>query len=191
MGDPYECLALPRSAGPDDIKKSFRQLAKKLHPDANSDDPSAAELFAQLQAAYAILGDRKKRSAFDRGKIDAQGKPTRQAASHATRRYRFTSGLWQVVTCLVVAVLMPVATLPLIVRSLTPQAQINPKAGGKSGRHSDIGLAEQPERGVQSEPHLILQEIAPRAARDTVPLGAQVIGGAVSFARKSAAYRRE
>ena len=75
MRDPYEVLGVPRSASEADIKKSFRRLAKKLHPDANKNDPKAAARFAELNAAYEILGDADKRKAFERGEIDAEGKP--------------------------------------------------------------------------------------------------------------------
>jgi DnaJ-class molecular chaperone len=75
MRDPYEVLGVPRSATADDIKKSFRRLAKKLHPDANKNDPKAAARFAELNSAHEILGDEDKRKAFDRGEIDAEGKP--------------------------------------------------------------------------------------------------------------------
>jgi DnaJ-class molecular chaperone len=50
-------------------------MAKKLHPDANKNDPKAAARFAELNAAYEILGEEDKRKAFDRGEIDAEGKP--------------------------------------------------------------------------------------------------------------------
>ena len=58
-----------------DIKSAYRKLAKKLHPDANKHDPKAATRFAELNAAYEIVGDDDKRKAFDRGEIDAEGKP--------------------------------------------------------------------------------------------------------------------
>ena len=57
-----------------EIKKVYRKLAKKFHPD-QSKEPKAKEKFAEVSAAYEILGDEKKRSAFDRGEIDAEGKP--------------------------------------------------------------------------------------------------------------------
>ena len=57
MRDPYEVLGVPRSATADDIKKSFRRLAKKLHPDANKNDPKAAARFAELNSAHEILGE--------------------------------------------------------------------------------------------------------------------------------------
>jgi DnaJ-class molecular chaperone len=75
MRDPYEILGVQKSASSEDIKRAFRRLAKKLHPDANKKDAKAAAKFAELNAAYEVLGDEKKRKAFDRGEIDAEGKP--------------------------------------------------------------------------------------------------------------------
>jgi DnaJ-class molecular chaperone len=75
MRDPYEVLAVDRKASAGEIKSAFRRLAKKLHPDANKNDPNAASRFAELNAAYEILGEEDKRKAFDRGEIDAEGKP--------------------------------------------------------------------------------------------------------------------
>lgn len=75
MRDPYEVLGVPRGASAEEIKKAFRKQAKKLHPDANKQDPKSAVKFAELNAAYEVLGDEKKRKAFDRGEIDAEGKP--------------------------------------------------------------------------------------------------------------------
>lgn len=75
MRNPYEVLGVSRNASPEDIKKAFRKLAKKHHPDANKDDPKAAARFSEANAAYEIIGDEAKRKAFDRGEIDAEGKP--------------------------------------------------------------------------------------------------------------------
>ena len=75
MRDPYEVLGVDRKATPADIKSAFRRQAKKLHPDANKNDPKAASRFAELNAAYEILGEEDKRKAFDSGEIDAEGKP--------------------------------------------------------------------------------------------------------------------
>ncbi len=75
MRDPYEILGVSKDAGEAEIKAAFRKLAKKLHPDANKHDPKAASRFAELNAAYEIVGDDEKRKAFDRGEIDAEGKP--------------------------------------------------------------------------------------------------------------------
>jgi DnaJ-class molecular chaperone len=75
MRDPYELLGVSRKASAADIKSAYRKLAKKLHPDANKHDPKAATRFAELNAAYEIIGDSDRRKAFDRGEIDAEGKP--------------------------------------------------------------------------------------------------------------------
>ena len=75
MRDPYEVLGVSRKASADDIKKSFRKLAKKHHPDSSKGDPKASARFNEANTAYEILGDEKKRRAFDAGEIDAEGKP--------------------------------------------------------------------------------------------------------------------
>ncbi|MCC6780687.1 MAG: J domain-containing protein [Hyphomicrobiales bacterium] len=75
MRDPYDLLGVSKTASAADIKGAYRKLAKKLHPDANKHDPKAATRFAELNAAYEIVSDPDKRKAFDRGEIDAEGKP--------------------------------------------------------------------------------------------------------------------
>lgn len=72
--DPYQVLGVPRGAGADDIRKAFRKLAKKHHPDANPGDKAAEERFKQVSAAFDILGDAEKRRKFDAGGIDADGR---------------------------------------------------------------------------------------------------------------------
>jgi DnaJ-class molecular chaperone len=75
MRDPYEVLGVPRGASAAAIKSAYRKLAKKHHPDSNTNDPKAAERFSELNSANEIIGDEDKRKAFDRGEIDADGKP--------------------------------------------------------------------------------------------------------------------
>jgi len=75
MRDPYEVLGVQRSASAAEIKSAFRKLAKKHHPDANKNDAKAAARFAEINTANEILGDEDKRKQFDRGEIDAEGKP--------------------------------------------------------------------------------------------------------------------
>ncbi|QDG78963.1 DnaJ C-terminal domain-containing protein [Labrenzia sp. PHM005] len=79
MRDPYSVLGVAKSANEGDIKKAFRKLAKKYHPDQNKDDPGAQQRFAEVNQAYEIIGDKDKRSQFDRGEIDAEGKPKFQS----------------------------------------------------------------------------------------------------------------
>jgi DnaJ-class molecular chaperone len=74
MRNPYDVLGVPKSASAAEIKSAFRKLAKKYHPD-QSKEPRAKERFAEVGSAYEILSDEKKRGAFDRGEIDAEGKP--------------------------------------------------------------------------------------------------------------------
>jgi len=75
MRNPYDVLGVARSADEAEIKKAFRKLAKAYHPDRNADDPKAKDKFAEVNSAYEILGDSQKRGQFDRGEIDAEGKP--------------------------------------------------------------------------------------------------------------------
>src|SRR5580698_4477768 len=75
MRDPYEVLGVPRGASAAAIKSAYRKLAKKHHPDANKNDPKSAARFSELNSANEIIGDEDKRKQFDRGEIDAEGKP--------------------------------------------------------------------------------------------------------------------
>ena len=75
MRDPYEVLGVPRGASAAAIKSAYRKLAKKHHPDSNNNDPKAAERFSEINSANEIVGDEDKRKQFDRGEIDADGKP--------------------------------------------------------------------------------------------------------------------
>lgn len=75
MRDPYVVLGLDRTASAQDIKRAFRKLAKENHPDRHPGDKGAQARFAEINAANEILGDKDKRQKFDRGEIDAEGKP--------------------------------------------------------------------------------------------------------------------
>ena len=75
MRDPYEVLGVPRGASAAAIKSAYRKLAKKHHPDSNKNDPKAAARFSEINSANEIVGDEDKRKQFDRGEIDAEGKP--------------------------------------------------------------------------------------------------------------------
>jgi DnaJ-class molecular chaperone len=73
MADPYETLQVDRKASAEDIKKAYRKLAKKLHPDLNPGNKKVEQQFKEVTAAYDLLSDPDKRARFDRGEIDASG----------------------------------------------------------------------------------------------------------------------
>jgi DnaJ-class molecular chaperone len=73
MRDPYEILGVAKAASEADIKKAFRTLAKKHHPDKHAGDAAAQKKFQEISAAYDILGDAEKRAQFDAGAIGNDG----------------------------------------------------------------------------------------------------------------------
>src|ERR1700744_6799789 len=75
MKDPYEVLGVPKGASEADIKKAFRALAKKHHPDKHQGDAAAQKRFQEISGAYDILGAKDKRAQFDAGAIGADGNP--------------------------------------------------------------------------------------------------------------------
>ncbi|MGD2131392.1 MAG: J domain-containing protein [Maricaulaceae bacterium] len=97
--DPYEVLGVARDASQDDIRKAYRELAKKLHPDLNPGDKAAVERFQEVSAAYDVLKDPETRARYDRGEIDASGaeKPEQKfyrdfADAGGARHYHSTAG---------------------------------------------------------------------------------------------------
>ena len=76
MDDPYKILGVPKNASEADVKKAFRTLAKKHHPDKHAGDAAAQKRFQEISGAYDILGDKEKRAQFDAGAIGADGNPS-------------------------------------------------------------------------------------------------------------------
>jgi DnaJ-class molecular chaperone len=86
--DYYEVLGVKRTASPEEIKRAFRKLAREYHPDLHPNDKTAEARFKEVQEAYEILGDSKKRSQYDqfgRGAFEFGGGGPR------ARSYRWTS----------------------------------------------------------------------------------------------------
>ncbi|MFN7987697.1 MAG: J domain-containing protein [Thermoanaerobaculia bacterium] len=78
MKDPYEVLGVPRTAGDAEIKKAYRRLARKFHPDVNPGDSGAHKRFQEIAAAYEVLKDPKRKERYDR--FGDTGEPPEPAA---------------------------------------------------------------------------------------------------------------
>ncbi len=88
--DPYKVLGLAKTATEDEIRRTYRKLAKELHPDLNPVNRAAAEeRFKAVASAYAIVGDDTKRRQYDQGLIGADGEPRRPQRAYAGAGHPF------------------------------------------------------------------------------------------------------
>jgi len=183
MRDPYELLAVSRTATSEEIASSFRKLTEELRPEVDQHDPKAVALLGRYKAAYEILVDEKKRRAFDRGEIESRHLillPTPPRRSSVRRKAPL------IITSLIVA-----ATSALIVQNLTPPKEIGANPGGKDtaspfagANENQSGAATIPPPGADpvSAPRLVVRLNSTSAAGDAVSLGVQVSGEAVGLA---------
>jgi len=89
MKDPYSVLGVSKTASAEEIKKAYRKLAKKLHPDVNPGDKKAEERFKEVSGAFEIVGDPKKRALFDEfGEISTRPGFDEQKAREIQRQAR-------------------------------------------------------------------------------------------------------
>jgi len=82
MRDPYKVLGVSKDTSAADLKKTYRKLAMKLHPDQNPDDEKVADKFKEVSAAYALLSDKNMKARFDRGEINPDGSEKGFAGYH-------------------------------------------------------------------------------------------------------------
>ncbi len=98
--DYYEILGIKRDAKPDEIKKAYRRLARKYHPDVNPGDKAAEERFKLMSEAHDVLSDPKKRSVYDRfgqyseNLADAHARGAGPTGSRTSPGFDFTGFDW-------------------------------------------------------------------------------------------------
>ncbi len=92
MPDPYQILGVSRDATPDAVRKAYRALAKKNHPDLHPGDKAAETRFKDIASAYGIIGDETKRAQFDSGTIDGSGNEKQQHDERPSYRQHADTG---------------------------------------------------------------------------------------------------
>src|SRR5918994_1800876 len=91
--DLYKLLGLSRDASQDDIQQAHRKLVREYHPDANPEDPRAEGRFKEVQQAYEVLSDEKKRREYDEGlRASSRRSPGRPRSRESSSRPRTRAG---------------------------------------------------------------------------------------------------
>lgn len=91
MNDYYEILGVSKTATADEIKKAYRKLAMKYHPDKNPGDAAAEEMFKKVTSAYDVLGDEEKRRQYDAGAYSTNGSYTSNDTGYKQYTYTYTN----------------------------------------------------------------------------------------------------
>lgn len=92
MADPYKILGISKNAADDEIKKAYRTLARKYHPDLNSGNKQAEARFKEINNAYQILNDKQKKAQYDQfGDVGAASGAYSGFGGQKTGSYRYTS----------------------------------------------------------------------------------------------------
>ena len=102
--DYYECLGVGKSASADEIKKAYKKLALKYHPDRNPGDEAAVEKFKEASAAYDVLSDADKRARYDRfghAGVNGAGGGCNSSARRQLVSFLFGQQRCQIKRCLV------------------------------------------------------------------------------------------
>lgn len=93
----YEILGISKKASLEEIKKAYRALARKLHPDLNPNNKKAEDQFKEITAAYDLLSDKKLKERYDKGEIDETGKETAKAfnwKSHNFNKNKYSQNFY-------------------------------------------------------------------------------------------------
>lgn len=93
--DPYQVLGVARTASAEEIRRAYRTLAKKSHPDLHPGDKAAEARFKRVNAANDLLSDPAKRGQFDRGEIDAEGQPVPERSYYRDYAQNDTGGRYR------------------------------------------------------------------------------------------------
>lgn len=156
----YEVLGLAQEATAEEIRSSYRNLVKKLHPDLNPNDDAAQERFKQVTTAYRILNDQAQRQRYDRGEIDGEGRVNpefearRRFRRAAVRYYTAAAASFVVAAGALCAVWFTVLSVPDETESTAVAVVAPPKRAerlGDAGPRDKVARIE-PESTAKSAP---------------------------------------
>ncbi|MGN0330889.1 MAG: DnaJ domain-containing protein [Kineothrix sp.] len=89
----YQVLGMEQTASPEEIKKAYRRLSKKYHPDMNPESPEARKRFQEISEAYAVLGNEEKRKAYDKRLQDNRGRKREEEGQKGKQQRNASRGV--------------------------------------------------------------------------------------------------